>query len=40
VQIDGKYYEGVSSGPKIIHPPGPEVGRRTRVFWNINNEAN
>jgi type IV pilus assembly protein PilY1 len=39
VQIDGQYYEGVSSGPKVINPPGPTIGRRTKVFWNIDNEA-
>jgi type IV pilus assembly protein PilY1 len=36
--IDGKPYEGIGSGSTIITPPGLTVGRRTRVFWNIQNE--
>jgi type IV pilus assembly protein PilY1 len=38
--IDGKPYEGIGSGATIITPPGIPTGRRTRVFWNIRNEAN
>lgn len=39
VEIDGKYYQGVCTGAQCFSPPGPAIGRRSKVFWNFDNEA-
>ncbi|MBC3870494.1 pilus assembly protein [Undibacterium oligocarboniphilum] len=36
VQINGKTYQGVISGTKVITPPAPTLGRRYRTYWQRN----
>jgi len=33
VRIDGKTYQAAITGTQVITPPGPQLGRRYRTYW-------